>query len=330
MFLVKIKNGVEFKVKPSQNLLEGAISSGINLPYGCRSGSCGACKTKILDGEVFHSDIMPGVLTDKDKEQGKYLICRAHAASDLIIEDSRFDERDEPDPQITPVRVEEINKLNHDVIQIYLKLPGVNSLDFYAGQYLEFILADGSKRAFSMASCPGDDLIELHIRLIEGGKFTNFIFSDMKEKSIHRIEAPLGSFYLRDSDKPIIFIAGGTGFAPIKSIINDMLRKQNNRKIILYRGARTYADLYEDKAINEWIQSDLDISVENVLSDEKLENFKHGLVHQQVLMDERNIKDYQIYCCGSPGLVEAAYKDFVKNGLPDSEFYSDAFTFAPR
>ena len=223
MYVGKV-DGIEFEIKPSQTILEAAISSGITLPYGCQSGSCGSCKARVIKGEVFHDDIMPGVLSDQDRSEQNFLLCKTYATSNVTISSRVEKKLDEFPKKITPVRVEKLSLLNHDVMQILLKLPASENLQFKAGQYLEFILKDGARRAFSMANAPSDDLIELHVRLIEGGTFTNYIFNEMKEKSIHRIEAPIGNFYLRESDRPIIFIAGGTGFAPIKSIINDYHR----------------------------------------------------------------------------------------------------------
>ena len=329
MFQVKIKNGPTFSVKPSQTILEAAILAGINLPFGCKSGSCGSCKTKILEGQAFHEEIMPGALNEAEQKTGQHLLCKTYATSDLIIEDTYSVETNFP-PKISPVRVESINQLNHDVIQVILKLPAGESVKFQAGQYLEFILADGSRRAFSMANCPGDDLIELHIRVIEGGKFTNYILKDMPEKSLHRIELPLGQFYLRDAENPIIFVAGGTGFAPIKSIINYMIKTNNNRKIYLYRGMRFKKDLYQSEVIDDWYSSGLDISVFNVFSDEEVDGNKKKLVHQQVLDDYQSLHDFQVYCCGAPPMIETAYHSFIEYGLQNENFFSDAFTFAPR
>jgi CDP-4-dehydro-6-deoxyglucose reductase len=211
-----------------------------------------------------------------------------------------------------------------------MTLPAEEKLRFKAGQYIEFILNDGSRRAFSMANSPHDDLVELHIRLIEGGQFTNFVFEEMQEKSIHRIEGPLGQFYLRESESPIIFIAGGTGFAPIKSIINDMVFNQNNREIILYRGVRKKIDLYQEEVVNNWLETGLNIQVYNVFSDEEVSGTKKQLVHEAVLENISQLDKYEVYCCGAPAMVEVAHEAFIKNGLSNSKFFSDAFTFSPK
>lgn len=329
MYVGKV-DGVEFEIKPSQTILEAAISSGITLPYGCRSGSCGSCKATIIKGEVFHEDIMPGVLTDQDKSEQNFLLCKTYATSDVTITSPVEKKLDEFPKKITPVRVEKLNLLNHDVMQILLKLPAGENLKFKAGQYLEFILKDGARRAFSMANAPSDDLIELHVRLIEGGTFTNYVFNEMKEKSIHRIEVPIGNFYLRESDRPMIFVAGGTGFAPIKSIINDCHRTGVERKIYLYRGFKTHKDLYQDEVVENWKKNINNFESINIYSEEVVNGQEKILVHKKVIKDLGQLDSFDVYCCGAPGMIEVAYKEFVEAGLNPNSFYSDAFTFAPK
>ena len=329
MYVGKV-DGIEFEIKPSQTILEAAISSGITLPYGCRSGSCGSCKATIIKGEVFHEDIMPGVLTDQDKSEQNFLLCKTYATSDVTIASLVEKKLDEFPKKITPVRVEKLNLLNHDVMQILLKLPAGENLQFKAGQYLEFILKDGARRAFSMANAPGDDLIELHVRLIEGGTFTNYVFNEMKEKSIHRIEAPIGNFYLRESDRPMIFVAGGTGFAPIKSIINDYYRAGEERNIYLYRGVKTHKDLYQDEVVENWKKNINNFEAINIYSEEVVNGQEKSLVHKKVIKDLGPLDSFDLYCCGAPGMIEVAYKEFVEAGLNPNSFYSDAFTFAPK
>ena len=323
-------DGIEFEIKPSQTILEAAISSGITLPYGCQSGSCGSCKARVIKGEVFHDDIMPGVLSDQDRSEQNFLLCKTYATSNVTISSRVEKKLDEFPKKITPVRVEKLSLLNHDVMQILLKLPASESLQFKAGQYLEFILKDGARRAFSMANAPSDDLIELHVRLIEGGTFTNYVFNEMKEKSIHRIEAPIGNFYLRESDRPIIFIAGGTGFAPIKSIINDYHRAEEERKIYLYRGFKTYKDLYQDEVVENWKKNINNFEAFNIYSEEAINGQEKSLVHKKVIKDLGQLDSFDVYCCGAPGMIEVAFQEFVEAGLNANSFYSDAFTFAPK
>ena len=329
MYVGKV-DGIEFEIKPSQTILEAAISSGITLPYGCQSGSCGSCKARVIKGEVFHDDIMPGVLSDQDRSEQNFLLCKTYATSNVTISSRVEKKLDEFPKKITPVRVEKLSLLNHDVMQILLKLPAGENLQFKAGQYLEFILKDGARRAFSMANAPSDDLIELHVRLIEGGTFTNYVFNEMKEKSIHRIEVPIGNFYLRESDRPMIFVAGGTGFAPIKSIINDCNRAGVERKIYLYRGFKTHKDLYQDEVVENWKKNINNFESINIYSEEVVNGQEKILVHKKVIKDLGQLDSFDVYCCGAPGMIEVAYREFVEAGLNPKSFYSDAFTFAPK
>ena len=330
-YKIKIQSsGLEFHVKPSQTILEGAIASGITLPYGCQDGACGSCKGKVISGKYFLNEYQSSALTDSDIKAGNTLYCKSMAQEDLVIEPNIPEVYDQYSPKVLPVKVESLTRLNHDVMQMFLKLPAKETFIFKAGQYIEFIMGDGSRRAFSMANAPLDSMIELHLRLIEGGKFTSFVFNEMKEKSIHRIEGPIGQFYLRDSEKPIIFIAGGTGFAPIKSIIEDMIANKNKRKIYLYRGVRSEKDFYMNELVNDWIKKLEGLTYIPVVEDGLSEDARSGYVHHAVLEDFKNLNDIQVYCCGAPGLVENAFKDLIKSGLPDDQFFADAFTFAPK
>jgi CDP-4-dehydro-6-deoxyglucose reductase len=233
-----------------------------------------------------------------------------------------------------PCRVQKLEHVAHDVIVMWLKLPANERMQFLAGQYIEFLLKDGKRRAFSLANAPHDDeLLELHLRLIPGGQFTEYVFNEMQEKTILRLEGPFGSFFLREeSEKPVIFIAGGTGFAPIKGIIEHALHIKLQRKMLLYRGALALRDLYLPDLAPRW-QAEHGIAYVPVLSEPCPEdnwNGRTGLVHKAVLEDIDDFSGYQVYCCGAPAMVEAAHKDFVAAGLPEEEFFSDAFTFAPR
>ena len=330
-YKIKIQSsGLEFHVKPSQTILEGAIASGITLPYGCQDSACGSCKGKVISGKYFLNEYQSSALTDSDIKAGNTLYCKSMAQEDLVIEPNIPEVYDQYSPKVLPVKVESLTRLNHDVMQMFLKLPAKETFRFKAGQYIEFIMGDGSRRAFSMANAPLDSMIELHLRLIEGGKFTSFVFNEMKEKSIHRIEGPIGQFYLRDSEKPIIFIVGGTGFAPIKSIIEDMIANKNKRKIYLYRGVRSEKDFYMNELVNDWIKKLEGLTYIPVVEDGLSEDARSGYVHHAVLEDFKNLNDIQVYCCGAPGLVENAFKDLTKSGLPDDQFFADAFTFAPK
>lgn len=333
---VLIENsGHTFDVRPSQTVLEAAIEAGINMPYGCRNGACGACKGKVLTGKVMHDDYQGNALTGDELAAGMALFCCARPLEDLVIECRQIDMVQGIKPRILPVRVQHKELLGDDVMVLHLQLPATEQLTFMAGQYVEFLLKDGRRRAFSIANAPHEKgFLELHIRKIAGGHFTEQVFNEMPLKTILRIEAPLGSFFLREqNDKPIIMVAGGTGFAPVKGMIEHMIFNQIQRPVYLYRGARQVNDLYMDELCQRWTQFMPNIRYIPVISDGNEEDGwdgRRGLVHQAVLEDHADLSGFEAYVCGAPGMVDIAKETFVKQGLPEEEFYSDAFTFAPK
>ena len=328
-----LPSGHAFQAKSSQTIVEAAIDAGVHLPYGCRNGACGACKGKVVLGKVHLEDYQSSVISEDEIRNGMTLFCKAIALENLTIEIKELVITNNIRPKIFPVRVESLEALTHDVMLMKLKLPSTDKLQFVAGQYLEFLLKDGKRRAFSIASPSYESsLLEIHLRLIPGGEFTEYVFKEMKEKSILRVEGPFGNFFLRDdSTKPIIFVAGGTGFAPIKGMIEESIEKKLTRPIKLYRGARVLEDLYMDALCKKWANEFKHIEYIPVLSESLKEGAwegRTGLVHEAVLEDFVNLNDYQLYCCGAPQMVEVAHKAFIAQGLPEDEFYSDAFTFA--
>ncbi len=328
-------SGHSFTASPDDTVLKAALDNGYSLPYGCRNGACGSCKGQIISGTVEYPDIQPQALTVVDVAAGKALFCCAQATSDLLIECREVVAKDDIAPRILPCRVEKKVQLAHDVVALYLRLPANERLQFMAGQYVEFLLKDGSRRAFSLANAPFDDsMLEIHARLIPGGTFTQYVFNEMPEKAIMRIEGPLGSFYLReDSEKPIIFVAGGTGFAPIKGMIEHALHHDSKRSMTLYWGALSGRDMYMPELPEKWAADHPNVKFIPVLSDPMPQDDwagRVGFVHHAVMADCPDLSSYEVYCCGAPGMVEAAHKDFVAHGLPEHEFFSDAFTFAPK
>jgi CDP-4-dehydro-6-deoxyglucose reductase len=325
-------SGHTCSAKVYETVLESALEAGFNIPYGCRNGACGSCKGTILSGEVDYGDYARSALSEEEKAAGKALFCCARPLSDLTIE-CREIIIGNIAPRILPARVERKQQLSHDVMALFLKLPSNERLQFMAGQYIEFLLKDGKRRAFSLANAPHEDsLLELHLRLIPGGVFTEYVFNEMPDKAILRIEGPFGSFYYRDnSEKPIIMVAGGTGFAPIKGIIEHMLHNNIKREVTLYWGAKAGADLYMPELPEAWAKQYPHIKFIPVLSDAVAEDNwqgRTGFVHQAVLDDIADLSAYEVYCCGAPAMVEVAHVSFQQAGLPEDAFYSDAFNYA--
>jgi CDP-4-dehydro-6-deoxyglucose reductase len=334
MSKVTIQNsGHSFEVRPSQTVLQAAIEADIHIPYGCRNGACGSCKAKLVSGKVMHDDYQGSAMTVAELAAGNTLLCCARPLEDIVVECREVGGLTGIKPRILPARVAKKEQLSHDVIALHLQLPASERLHFLAGQYIEFILKDGKRRAFSLANAPHDsEFIELHIRVIPGGQFGEYVANELQEKAILRLEAPFGNFFLReDSNKPIIFVAGGTGFAPVKGIIEHMLFNNIQRDIILYRGARVAEDLYMHELCEKWAEFTPHLSYIPVLSEPVAgDNWqgRTGLVHQAVLDDIKDLNAYQAYVCGAPIMCEVAHTSFVAQGLNADEFFSDAFTFA--
>jgi CDP-4-dehydro-6-deoxyglucose reductase len=228
--------------------------------------------------------------------------------------------------------VEKVEKPVDDVAILYLKLPAGERLQFLAGQYIDMLMKDGKRRSFSMANAPHDDaFIQLHVRKSPHGAFSTYVFEEMRERAILRFEGPLGTFYLReDNDKPFIFVAGGTGFAPVKAQIEHLIHHGDDRPKVLYWGVRSRKDLYLPELPAAWSRQDPNFTYIPVLSDPLPEDAwqgRTGLVHQAVLDDFKDLSGYQVYACGAPAMTDVARETFVaERGLPEDEFYCDAFT----
>ncbi len=326
-------SGHQFTVNEDESILAAALREGFTLPYGCRNGACGSCKGKVLQGLVDHGKHQENTLKKEEIAEGKALFCVARPLSDLVIEVKEIRAAGEVPVRIMPCRVQKLEKLADDVMLMQLKLPANERLQFLAGQYIDFLLKDGKRRSYSIANPPhADELMELHLRHVPGGRFTEHVFSAMKEKEILRIEGPHGSFFIREeSDRPIIFVAGGTGFAPIKGMLEHMFAEQSGRQMILYWGARAKKDLYMAELPLQWQQQHENFSFIPVLSDPAHEDQwlgRTGFVHQAVLDDFRDLSGYEIYVCGAPVMVDAARDSFTKTrGLPEDAFIADSFTY---
>jgi NAD(P)H-flavin reductase/ferredoxin len=322
-------------VRAGETLLEAGLREGLAMPYDCRNGGCGVCKGSILYGEIDYGVYQASALSAEEKRAGKVLYCCATALSDLEIEYAPTKAPGGFAAATYLARVARMRKLADDVMQIDLKLESSEKLDFYPGQYINILLDNGEKRSFSFATAPGQfDHIELQIRLIAGGKFTTHVFTHMKEGDLVRFEGPLGSFFLReDSRKPIIFVAGATGFAPVKSMVEHAFATAMKRQIVLYWGVRSRKDLYHGDLAQQWAREHSNFRFVPVLSEALPGDDwtgRTGLVHEAIVQDFPDLSGYQIYACGSVKMVEAAHPAFLAKGLSQDDCFSDAFRLAPH
>lgn len=323
--------GHTFQVTDNHTVLESALAAGITLPYGCRNGACGACKGTLVSGSLRYGNYQEKALPAAERDAGKALFCCSHPETDITIDVREISAAKDITIKTLPCRVEKIEKPAPDVAILKLRLPATERLQFLAGQYIDILMKDGKRRSFSMANPPHDDnFIELHIRKSPNGAFSQYVFDQMKERTILRFEGPLGTFFLNEeSDKPIIFLAGGTGFAPIKSIIEHAFFKNIKREMVLYWGVRSLIDVYMPQLPSQWQQEHPNFTFIPVLSEPTPEDHwqgRTGFVHQAVLDDFDSLAGYEVYACGSPLMIDVAKQTFFAKGLPEDEFYCDSFT----
>jgi CDP-4-dehydro-6-deoxyglucose reductase len=329
-------SGRQYQAAEDETLLSAAIQASIGLPYGCKDGACGSCKCQLISGEVQRLDHSAKALSADEAAAGMILTCRTQARSDVVIESRSVTAANEYPVRKMPVRVTRIDRLSSDVVRVFLQLPPNDTFEFYPGQYIDVLLKDGSRRSYSMANVPAamggpSQQIELHIRHMPGGTFTEHVFSAMKEKEILRIEGPLGSFRLqKESSTPAIMLASGTGFAPIKGLLEQLEALSNKRSVRVYWGGRRPSDLY----LNDWLvaycQRNPQVSYVPVVSDaldEDQWSGRTGFVHHAVMQDHPNMSQQEVYACGAPVVVQTARQDFVAQcSLNEENFFSDAFT----
>lgn len=329
--LIRLENsGREFEAAPLEFLLDAAERAGLTLPYSCRDGICGTCKGRLCSGEVDHGFYASTALTEEEREQGYFLMCTSTAQTDLLVDAPVEELGFAPSPLPFDGRVLSIERLTSDVAVLRIGLPAGTTFPFRAGQYVELLVAKGQRRSFSIANAPHDaGFIELHVRLVPGGLFTPTVFEGLKIGDPISLVGPKGGFYLRAEDRPVIIVASGTGFAPIKSMVLDALRRKLKGPANLYWGGRRKADLYMHDLPLAWEQRYPGFHYVPVLSDAQPEDAwqgRTGLVHQAVMADFSDLSGHDVYACGVPAMVEAARRDFIDRcGLPVRNFYADLF-----
>jgi CDP-4-dehydro-6-deoxyglucose reductase len=324
--------GERFEVEDAETVLAAGLRAGLHLPHSCRGGSCGACEAKILSGRVSYPHGPPLGLMPEAVTEGRALLCQARADSDLVLEARALAVPAEVRIRRLPCRVESKRLLAADVMELALKLPAIEPFVFLAGQYVDILLDDGRRRSFSMANPPHDaERLELHVRRVPDGDFTARVFDDLPERSLLRLEGPLGGFFLReDSDRPALFVAGGTGFAPLKAMLRHLTEFGTKRPVHLYWGARSRRDLYEAGLLDRWVREQAWLAWTPVLSEPDADwEGRRGLVHEAVLADYPELKWHDVYAAGPPPMVSAIQDSFPARGLPPGRLYFDSFEFGP-
>ena len=326
-------SGFRFEVPAGKRILETGLAAGRFMPYSCKQGVCNTCKGRIVEGTVDYGDVHPAYFSDADRAAGLALLCQASPLSDCVIEVKELEGIAGIKPKIVPCRITDFTPLAHDVMLMRVRLPMNENMQFVSGQFVEFMLKDGSRRSYSIANShtvEGVRALEFHIRHLPGGKFTDKLFNaGFKVGEVMRFEGPQGSFYLRDSDKPAVFVASGTGFGPIKAMLEFAVKVGDQRAMTLYWGCRSKRDLYMLDLPREWEAQLPNFKYIPVLSDAiAVDGWsgRTGFVHQAVLDDLADLSGHQVYACGAPVVVESARRDFTaQRGLPEDEFFADSF-----
>ncbi|MCK5640102.1 MAG: CDP-6-deoxy-delta-3,4-glucoseen reductase [Gammaproteobacteria bacterium] len=328
-------SGHQFTVDEDETILNAALRQGLSLPYGCRNGACGACRGKVLEGDIHYGDFEPSALSEDDQANNLGLFCQAIPRSDVTLEIKEVALEEDIQIKTLTATIKRMERLTESVMALWLKLPESERMQFLAGQYIDIIMEDGQKRAFSIANPPHEDAtIELHIRHVEGGAFTDKLFNEMNKGDTLEIQGPHGSFFLREeSDRPIIMLATGTGFAPVKAIVEHAIAENVQRPIHIYWGERHKDDLYMQALARSWSSNHKNIHFVPVLSQadngEKW-NGKTGHIQDAVINDFDDLSAYEVYACGAPAMVYTARDTLMTKGLDSNYYYSDAFEYAVK
>lgn len=322
------------RTRPGQAVLEAALDAGLNLPHSCKSGHCSSCRALLRAGEITYPQGPPPGLTPAEQQAGQILLCQARAVTDLVVQARFIASVGEVDIKTLPCRIARLTLLAPDVMQVLLRLPAVETLRFQPGQYLDVLLEGGRRRSFSIASPPHDSgLLELHVRRVAGGGFTERLFGETATGALLRIEGPIGQFVYRPGNSPLLMIAGGTGFAPLKSMLRHILENGIDRPVHFYWGARRSQDLYEERQVLEWARRYPALQFTAVLSEAAGTDAPHhrlGWVHERVLEDYPDLQPLEIYAAGPPAMVEAIRSSFPPHGARAAQLYFDSFDYAPR
>jgi CDP-4-dehydro-6-deoxyglucose reductase len=335
VFTVTLQStGRRFGVAAGETVLEAAQRAGIALPYSCRAGVCGSCKATLLTGRCEYPRNPPLALDADERAHHAVLLCQAVPASDLLLEAREVASVEDIARRELTVRVVGKHLLAPDVTGLHLQpAAGEPRLQWLPGQYLDVLLEEGRRRPFSIANGPQPDgTIELHVRHVAGGGFTSRVADELAVGDTLRIEGPLGTFVAReDSERPMIFMAGGTGIAPVKAIVEHFLALGTRRAIDVYWGVRHADDLYLLPQIAQWQRQALQLRFHAVLSDVApvAAPLRTGLVHEAVLADHPDLAGHDVYMSGPPVMIDVARHRFVAAGLPEERLYYDSFDYAP-
>ena len=325
MAIAKLADGREFLASEGISLLDAALAADVVLPYSCRTGRCSTCKAKVLSGST-RPLIGESGLTPNELDEGWILTCARTADSDVMLEAEGLGSVTFPVPKNLPCRISHLERLAPDVLGVMLRLPPTTDFSFIPGQYIDVIAPNGIRRSYSLANANfADKVLELHIRAVEGGAMSQYWFNQAKLNDLLRLNGPLGTFFLRETaNLDLIFLATGTGIAPVKAILESMTYltpEQRPKSVVVLWGGRQSQDLYLDVAE---IPGDHTYIPVQSRPGEGWSGAK-GYVQDVLLCIVPDLKNAAIYACGSDAMIHSAKERLVDAGLPLKRFYSDAF-----
>jgi CDP-4-dehydro-6-deoxyglucose reductase, E3 len=324
---------ISFGVAPDESLLDAALGASLNLPHSCKGGNCGSCRARLLQGEIYYPNGPPLGLSEAEVAEGLVLLCQARARSDVRIETFQVTTADQAHTKRLPARIERALPLSHDVMGLFLRLPAAEEFRFAAGQYLDIMLPGGRRRSFSIASPPHDSrLLELHVRKVAGGEFSARLFDEDTRSALLTVEGPLGQFVYRERQDaaPMLLIGGGTGIAPLLSILRHLVEQGVERDMKLYWGVRGERDLYAQATLEDLAKRAKQLRYLPVLSEPSPDwQGARGFVHEAVLRDIGDLKDYDVYAAGPPAMIDAVRREFARHGVAANRLFFDSFDYAP-
>jgi CDP-4-dehydro-6-deoxyglucose reductase, E3 len=311
----------QFEAHRDEPVLTAALRQHLNLPHSCKGGSCGTCRVRLVSGRIAYPHGRPPGIDAAEEAAGYALICQARALEDLVIETREIRHVTDVEIRELPARVERMARLAPDVMGLWLRLPAVEPFTWQSGQYIDVMLAGERRRSFSIANPPQDAaLLELHVRRAPGGAFSGRVFGDMQPHALLRIEGPLGQFVYRAGERPVLLVGGGTGYAPLKAILREVLESGSRRDIVLYWGARSAADLYDDTWLREIAAKHPRFHYKGVTTE---------LVHEAVLSGVAGLAGFDIYAAGPPAMIDAVRHALPRQGADPARIYFDSFDWAP-
>lgn len=321
----------EFQAQSDEPVLSAALRQHLNLPHSCKGGSCGTCRVRVLRGSFEYPHGRPIGIAEAEEAAGYALICQARATTDLDVEIREIRHVTDVEIRELPARVERMERLAPDVMGLWLRLPAIEPFSWQCGQYVDVMLPGDRRRSFSLANPPRDaTFLELHVRRARGGVFSERVFGEMKPGSLLRIEGPLGQFIYRPGDRPLLMIGGGTGYAPLKAMIREVLDSEARRDLHLFWGARTAVDLYDDDWLRALGAKHPWFHYTPVLSEQPAsDSHASGLVHEAVLGHFADLAECDIYAAGPPAMIDAVRAGLPRHGADPGRIYIDSFDYAP-